>query len=191
MRPLSGRVIGVFGLPCSGKSTVIKAVVESSREILAVISSGDIARRLSTESETKHMAEGNLFPHEEPLRQEILDTINRRRGGGAEAIYLDGMPRHMLQVKWMLDNQLTGTIMEGCIIKIHCDPTYIEKRAKMRMRDDQDKLDLLYKKIETQSKLIDEMEKTILQYGIPYFTIINHDLSLAASQLAKVSGLRK
>jgi adenylate kinase family enzyme len=191
MKPLSGRVIGVFGLPCSGKSTVIKMVVESSREILAVISSGDIARRLSTESETKHMAAGNLFPHEEPLRQEILDTINKRRSGGAEAIFLDGFPRTPDQVKWMVDNQLCGTIMEGYFIQVWCDQIVLATRAKHRMRDEQDKLDALAMKIETQRGLIDKLDKTIHEYGFPYYMVCNHDISIAAQQLAKTIGLRK
>jgi adenylate kinase family enzyme len=191
MKPLSGRVIGVFGLPCSGKSTVIKMIVESSREILATISSGDIARRLSTETETSHMAAGNLFPHEEPLRKEILDTINRRRGGGAEAIFLDGFPRTPEQVQWMVDNQLTGTIMEGCFIQVWCDPIVLATRAKHRMRDEQDKLDALNKKIDTQRAFIDRLDKAIHGYGFPYYTVCNHDISIAAREMIKHVGLKK
>ena len=145
MKPLSGRVICVFGLPCSGKTTVIKALMGSSKELMAHISSGDIARKLSTDTEIKHMAKGNLFPFEEPLRADIYSSIHKRRTSGAEVIFLDGFPRFDDQVKWLLENQLAGTIMEGCFVQIIGDD--LHSRALGRMRNDQDASDKLDKKI--------------------------------------------
>jgi len=191
LKPLSGRCVWVFGLPCSGKSTVIQALIDSSREILARISSGDIARRLSTTVETQHMAEGNLFPHEQPLREEILNTINKRKASGSEIVFIDGFPRTPEQVKWCADNQLAGTIMEGCFVQIFSDGDTLVTRAKHRMRDDQDKFEALIKKINTQQQLIYKLDKTLLEYGFPYYTVVNQDITLAVKQLAKFVGLKK
>jgi len=191
LKPLSGRCIWVFGLPCSGKSTVIQALIDSSREIVARISSGDIARRLSTEVETKHMEAGNLFPYEEPLRKELLETIYKRRASGSEIVFIDGCPRQSSQVKWTADEGLAGTIADGCFIKIHAEYTVLVERAKHRMRDDQDKFEALVKKIETQQRLLGEVDKTLVSYGFPYYTIENYDISFAVKQLAKFVGLKK
>jgi len=178
-KPTSGRIVGMFGIPCSGKSTLIDMAVNASREMIARISSGDIARRLSQEAETKHMAEGNLFPHEDKLREEILTAIGKRRTSGAEVIILDGFPRTGEQVQWMLENQLVGTVYEGCLIKIHIDTNEAIRRACMRNRDDQDSPDLIIKKIDKQLKMIDELEGWIFRLGVPYYTI--HNLSLQHS----------
>lgn len=185
----SGRIIGVFGLPCSGKTTLINTIISSSKEIIARISSGDIARRLSTENEISHMAKGNLFPHEEPLRKEIASFIDKRRASGAEAIILDGFPRTSDQVQWMLDNQYAGTELEGCLILVRGDN--LVQRAQERYRDDQDSIDKVLKKIDTQDKDISNMEKTIFSLSIPYFTVHNTDLALAAKNFSKFIGIKK
>ena len=184
----SGRIIGVFGLPCSGKTTIIKALMESSRELMAHISTGDIARKLSDVNELANMADGNLFSDEDKMRSELLSMINKRKSQGAEVIFLDSCPRFDDQVHWMISQQLVGPD-EGCLIKITGDN--LIDRAKERMRDDQDATDKLTKKIVTQSKFIDSMERAIFYYSIPYFTIMNHDLEHAVRQLAKYAGLRK
>lgn len=186
----SGRVVGLIGLPCSGKTTLVKALIQSSKEIIAHISTGDIARRLSTNAETEHMAEGNLFPLEDLMREEILKLVEKRKGQGSEIVFLDGCPRFDDQVKWMLDNQLAGgPVTDGCLIKIIGEDLLI--RAKHRMRDDQDALGQLQLKINKQEKMIDQMEKVIFRYGLPYYTVMNSDLSYAATTLAKIVGLRK
>ena len=190
MKPLSGRVIGVFGLPCSGKSTVIQAVLDSSKEILARISSGDIARRLSTEADAKFMADGGLFPHEEPLRKEILETIDKRRASGAEIVFLDGFPRTPQQVTWMADNQLAGHLA-GCFIQVWCEPEQLLARAAYRMRDEQDKFEALKKKIAVQQTYLYTLDKTIAHYGFPYYMVVNDDPAHAVKQMAKFVGLKK
>jgi len=191
LKPLSGRCVWVFGLPCSGKSTVIQALIDSSREIIARISSGDIARRLSTTADTQHMASGGLFPHEEVIRKEILETINKRKASGSEIVFIDGAPRQASQVKWAADEGLAGTIADGCFVRIHADYTELVERAKFRMRDNQDKFEALVKKIETQQRLLGEVDRTLVSYGFPYYTIENYDISFAVKQLAKFVGLKK
>lgn len=185
----SGRIVGVFGLPCSGKTTLINAVKDASKEIVAHISTGDIARRLSTEADTKHMAEGNLFPHEDKIRAEILDLIRKRQEQGAEVVILDGCPRTADQVKWMFENQLAGTALEGCFIQVAGED--LMQRAILRYRDDQDAADKVLKKIELQRRNIAEMEPEIFSLGAPYFTVLNSDLYNAAASFARFIGLRK
>lgn len=196
MKYPSGRIVGMFGLPCSGKSTIIDILKSSSKEIIAHIKTGDIARQLSTDVETAHMANGNLFPLEDLLREELLKLIEKRKNQGAGIIILDGFPRFDDQVKWLLDNRLAGTKLDGCLIKVV--GTDLEKRARLRMRDDQDDLEKFRKKILTQEKMIDTMENMIFRYGIPYYTIINHTdwsgpsvLNQAVVHLTKILGIRK
>jgi len=189
MKPLSGRVVCVFGLPCSGKTTVIQALIDSSKEILARICSGDIARQLSTDKEIAHMAKGNLFPFEEPLREKIYELIHKRRASGAEVIFLDGFPRFDDQIMWLLENQFAGTEQEGCFIQIIGED--IKTRALGRMRDDQDSADKFELKVKEQAKKIDEMEKVIHRHGIPYYCIPNTSLEIAARTMVKHVGLRK
>jgi len=189
MKPMSGRVVGVFGLPCSGKSTLLKVVVESSRELLATISSGDFARELSTLADTQYMAQGNLFPHEEKLRTKILDTVNKRKAGGAEIIFLDGFPRTADQIQWMVENQLAGSEAEGCLVQIMGDK--LLERAKERHRDSQDAVEALQAKIVKQRHEITLMDDLIHRMGIPYYMVMNYDLAIAAQILAKFVGLKK
>jgi adenylate kinase family enzyme len=191
MKYRSGRVIGMFGIPCSGKSTIIEMLVGASREIVARISSGDIARRLSQEAEIQHMAAGNLFPDEERLRAEILSLINKRKASGAEIIILDGMPRTVDQVYWLIENQFAGTDSDGCFIKVHCEPYEAIERAIGRSRDSQDAAEMIKRKIEKQMKMIDEMESWIFRLGIPYYTINNTSLQNAVETLSKYIGLKK
>ena len=184
----SGNIVGVFGLPCSGKSTIINALISSSRTLMASISSGDIARRLSTTADTKHMADGNLFPFEGPLRAEILSTIDKRRIAGAEVIFLEGFPRTVDQIHWLLDNGLAG-YGSGCLIKIEGDNLF--ERAVQRNRDFQDDPALLKKKIDKQAAEISKMEELIFKVGIPYQVIMNVEITNAVQQFAKYLGIRK
>ena len=189
MKPLSGRVVCVFGLPCSGKTTLIKALIASSKELMAYVSSGDIARKLSTDKEIAHMAKGNLFPFEEPLRKEIYDIVHKRRTSGAEVIFLDGFPRFDDQVMWLLENQFAGTVMEGCFIQVIGSDLHDRARGRMRNnQDDKQKLDL---KIAEQAKKIEEMEKVIHRHGIPYYCIPNTDMEVAVKDMAKRIGIKK
>jgi adenylate kinase family enzyme len=189
MKYPSGSVIGIFGLPCSGKTTIIEALTKSSKEIIAKISSGDIARQLSTDKETAHMAKGELFPYEEPLREEISRIIEARRVSGAGLILLDGFPRFDEQVHWMVEKRYAGTQYEGCLIQVIGDDLY--GRARFRARDDQDEIDKIVKKIENQKAKIAKMEEYIFRMGVPYFTIVNTDLIEATVTLTKALGIRK
>jgi len=187
----SGRIIGVFGIPCTGKSTIIKTIIESSRDLIAHISTGDIVRQIMSDEENNHMADGNLFPDEEKLLSEVEKLIYKRRSQGCEIIILDGLPRHRDQVKWMLDNQFAGTFVEGRLIQISADVEVIIKRAEERMRNDQDELRALLKKMNNQTRLIDDMESLIFHFAIPYYSLVNHDLEKTVADFAKIIGLRK
>jgi len=185
----SGTVVGVFGLPCTGKTTVIRTIMGSTKEVVAYISSGDIARRLSTEADKKHMSDGSLFPHEDTLRAEIYETIQKRRSSGAELVFLDGFPRFSGQCLWLLENQLIGP-ETGFLVQIMGDKNLV-MRAKLRMRDDHDDPEIFDKRVVEQSKKIYEMEKLIGQYGISYYCVPNTDLEIAVKTLVKYLGLRK
>jgi adenylate kinase family enzyme len=185
----SGRIVGVFGLPCSGKTTVIKTLIAASRNLIAHISSGDIARKLSSNKEIEIMKEGNLFPFEDVLRDELIKVINLRKSRGADLIILDGFPRFSDQVQWMLDNGLAGTLSDGCLIQIMGDD--LINRAMLRLRDVQDGPAFIKKKIEKQRQMINSMEDIIHRMGIPYYVVINHDVVNATHSLAKILKLRK
>lgn len=185
-----GRVIGIFGLPCAGKSTVIKALLDSSRELIVHISTGDIARRLSDEATKEAMnATGGLYPFEDKIRKEILDTINKRQAQGAACVLLDGCPRTSDQVSWLCECQLIGAGQEGCLVQIIGDN--LSKRAANRYRDNGDEMQALKRKVENQQKHIFEMDTMIHRLGLEYHTIQNTELECAVKQLAKIVGVRK
>lgn len=189
MKKQSGRVIGIFGLPCSGKSTLSKAITNSSREVIAHVSTGDIVRQISTDEQMNHIAEGNLFPDEDKIRAEVAKIVEKRRSQGAEVVLLDGCPRFDDQVKWMIEQQWLGSPDDGMIIQVRGDD--LIKRALNRNRDNQDDVIALEKKIAKHQKMINKMEKVIFFYGIPYYTVMNVDLLQAATHMAKLIGLRK
>jgi len=189
MKQRSGRVVGLFGLPCSGKTTVAKGLLGASREIIAHISTGDIVRGMATTDDVAHMAEGNMYPNEERIRAEIIKLVDKRRGQGAEVVVIDSCPRFDDQVKWMLEQQWVGTPNDGMLIQIRGDE--LVKRAQIRSRDNQDSIDALEKKIKKHQHMIDDMEKLIFKYGIPYYTVMNTDAIQATTHLAKLLGLRK
>jgi adenylate kinase family enzyme len=185
----SGSIVGVFGLPCSGKTTVIKTLVGASRMVIATISTGDIARKLSSEAEIANMAKGNLFSNEEKMRSEILNLVSKRRASGAELIIIDSCPRSLEQVEWCLKEQLVGGPGNGCLVQIMGDR--LHERAQERMRDDQDAANLLQLKIDKQQKEISKMDSYIMRMGIDYWSIMNIDLALAVKRFAQILGLRK
>jgi adenylate kinase family enzyme len=182
-------VVGIFGLPCSGKTTIVKTLVGASREIIATISTGDIVRKLSSEAETANMAKGELFSDEDRLRTEVLNIINKRRVSGAELILLEGMPRTKEQVEWLLKEQLVGGPGNGCLVQIMGDR--LLERAGNRFRDEQDASDLLQLKIDKQQKEISRMDDYIHRIGIEYWVIQNYQLDLAVKRFAHLLGLRK
>ena len=84
-----GRCIALFGVPFTGKTTILQSIMESSSRVVAVVSTGDISRSLLTDEDRSAMANGCLFPREKELREEVLKKVNLFRSRGAEVIFLD------------------------------------------------------------------------------------------------------
>jgi len=182
-------IIFVNGPPAAGKSTVVNAVVEASKELMTVIRTGDIVRAISTPEDFEHMRNGYLYPKEDILRALILEKIEYMWNHGAELIILDGFPRSVDQLDWALNHGLVGTELHGCVINITASD--LVSRAKLRMRDEQDAEFFIKKKIDVQVAENYKMELRMNQVGIPYYMIVNDDLGYAVKQFAKLLGLRK
>lgn len=87
--------IVLIGPPCSGKSTIGKALADKLG--YKYVSSGDIARKMADEDgTTDSLNAGNMAP-EDRMRNEIKKVFECENN-----IILDGFPRFYEQYKWMV-----------------------------------------------------------------------------------------
>lgn len=131
-------MVGVvfIGAPCSGKSTLAKAIADKIK--VPYTSSGDVARKLARDhvDVAKTLDNGGMAP-EIIMRGEIAKTIMRARTNGDDAIILDGFPRFLGQYEW-----LVSSFPEMKFLCIHVDTRTgtLFERSRIRGRND-DSLD--------------------------------------------------
>lgn len=194
--PRVGRVVAVFGIPYTGKTSILKAIQENSKKIVGVISTGDIARSLITEEDKKAMAGGGLFPREQEMRDTILERIELFRSRSADIIFLDGCPRMGDQVKWLWEQKLVGG-SNGKVIKLEASNPAIIRRSKVREKRSDDDIASFRDRIQFQRDKFPEIDQMINALGLQrdYFTINNEDgvdkMTLAASAIVKISDLEE
>lgn len=197
-KPKQGRIMSIFGVPFTGKTTLVNSIQGASKKIIAVISTGDIARSLVTEEDKKIMASGGLFPREEEMRNEILKRIDQFRQRSAEVIFIDGCPRFDGQVHWLWEQKLVGS-GNGKIIKIEASNNSIIRRSGIRKRSDDD-VASFKDRIFFQRKQFPNIDRMIRTLGLmnDYYTIQNEDNDsevdrclLAACNLIKLAQLEE
>jgi adenylate kinase family enzyme len=193
-----GRIVAVFGIPFSGKTTLVNAIQGASKKIVAVISTGDIARSLITEEDKAAMAKGGLFPREEEMRDEILKKIDQFRQKSAEVIFIDGCPRFDDQVLWLWEQKLVGR-HHGKIVKVEASNPAIIRRSGVRKRIDDDVASFRDRILHQKSKF-PEIDRMIQKLGLmrDYYTIQNEDNDtiikrgvIAACNLIKIAQLEE
>ncbi len=117
----------MFGMPCSGKSTIGK---ELAKELgYDYVSSGDIAREMakSDNNVNNDLNNGKLAP-EDAMRSAIYDKIMESNN-----LVLDGFPRFGDQLVWLYQN-FVGINFIAIHIMIDSDTAI--KRSVARGRDD-------------------------------------------------------
>jgi adenylate kinase family enzyme len=171
----------VIGEPCVGKGTLIKAVHEKILEDapVAVLSCGDIVRKLLTAEDREIMKNGGLFPREDPLRDEIYQTVEHMFAFGADVVILDGFPRWNDQLQWMMNNFVYP--MQAIRVMAQSD-FELETRAAKRNRDEFDRPPQLWQRVAEQRARVAEMESMFGMYAIPYSTVINDHVERATAE---------
>lgn len=123
-------IVVLLGETNSGKSTIGKAVVQKMGDNWVYLSSGDIARRITSEDDLN----AGKFAPENMMRSEITHMINGEYRD--KNIILDGFPRFAEQ------NEFLHEITSDDIIFILVDVPHeqIENRARNRGRSDDNAL---------------------------------------------------
>lgn len=157
-----------IGLPVAGKSHVAKLL--AGKYGATYISSGDIARKLSTTQELKDKtAAADMFPLETELRAELSLTIDR---APTKLIFLDGFPRVADQVEYVTRefSHLTPKI-----ITIHAgDDVTLIGRARTRSRDERDYDNVLFaKRLATAKVNISGVHEAMRKFGYIPYTILS------------------
>jgi adenylate kinase family enzyme len=185
-------IIGVFGVPCVGKGSVIEALQASllDRYRCAVISSSSVVKDLLTDEDKTAMAAGGLFPREDELRTVLHGLIDDWYAFGADIILLDGFPRFDDQLRWLRQMWYQQEIQMVQILGP--DDMTLVRRASKRARDTFDTDPKLAEgRILTQRKLISGLEHMIQQYGLHYTSVINYTVANAAKELERKLRLPK
>lgn len=128
--------IVLVGAPCSGKSTIGKAVADELCGSTAYISSGDIARKLADKhmNMKKNLEKGMLAP-ESLMRNAIKNEIfNKVIIVNKDIFILDGFPRFGEQAEWLEDLLEHKFNIEYVLIET--PENVLRERAKSRCRYD-------------------------------------------------------
>lgn len=182
-----GTIIGVFGVPLCGKSSIVSAVTQKMLEqyrIASVSTSQLVSQLISKESkESKieiaaQMQQGGLFPKEDEIRTAIYDMVEGLWAFGAEIVIIDGCPRFDDQMKWMRQIFFEHEIQVAQILVSY--DFELTRRASKRARDAYDTdPNLLQARIANQRSKIAGIEHCIQMYGLRYFSVINDHLERA------------
>jgi len=120
-------VITFVGPTGSGTSSYAREIVKQTDEF-AHISSGDIARTIESDEADAALAEGELHPAEEIIRNTVLRMMEENSN---KMIILDGFPRTAEQVQFLKDNDIE---IDVCV-DFQCQREILLKRCLARGRD--------------------------------------------------------
>lgn len=179
-------IISFIGEPCVGKGTIIASV---HRKLLdhrrtAILTTSDIVKKILTPEDLAEMRKsGGLFPREAELRAKLLERIEVMFAFGAEIVLLDGFPRFGDQAKWFRQN-LWSYPLQVFRVMTHGD-FELCRRAASRNRDEFDNGELFLARLNTQRVLIEETEKVLMAYSLPYSTIMNTHINQAVDEVMR------
>lgn len=180
-------IIGVFGVPLCGKSSIVSAVTQKMLEeyrIASVSTSQLVSQLMAKETEegrkniVTQMQQGGLFPKEDEIRTAIYDMVEGLWAFGTEIVIIDGCPRFDDQMKWMRQIFFEHEIQVAQILVPH--DFELTRRAGQRARDAYDTdPNLLQARIAHQRSKFGGIEHYIQMYGLHYFSVINDYLERA------------
>ena len=177
------RLFCFIGLPCSGKSTVVKTVAEGLGNA-TIITAGDIAREItSRENTVLDMYKNDLCMNENAMRAEISKRINTASTGN---VILDGIPRFKDQAEWLFttywhSNPILFQIVVG-------DNGVLFQRAQARARDERDTNYVqFYDRLHKASKNMTEVEQYAHFRFVPCYGIINDTQDRIMKQFARLT----
>lgn len=158
------KLVGVIGLPCSGKSTLIDIIRKEIACDLVVC--GDIARELANTPELKEkMAASDLCSEEDLMRARIYKAIKESH---YSIVIVDGLPRFGDQAIWI--NEVFRSLNPVIIQAIVGDPSTLYYRAKLRNRDETDRDKMLFaKRLGKAANNMTDAELILRKFNIPYY----------------------
>lgn len=97
------------------------------------VSTGDMLRQFASEEQKNRMLSGELLSDEEIIAMvdQALDTMTN-----PEYCILDGFPRTLPQVEWLIDQVETGRFQMPCVINLDIDEDTVHQRLLRRGRQD-------------------------------------------------------
>lgn len=124
-------MIIILGVAGSGKSTQSQLLVD--RLGMNWVSTGELCRRVVTGKRREEMLAGKVLDQDEVT--DILDAELKRLDNKHEII-LDGFPRGLKQVAWLLHQEKIGRLKLDAIIHLHANMSEVKDRMLARGRQD-------------------------------------------------------
>jgi energy-coupling factor transporter ATP-binding protein EcfA2 len=146
-----GRVIAVFGARGVGKSTLIKVAHEESETATVVV------------------VRGELLPDDRIFQRIMLEeAVTAAQSGGAEVVFLDGMPGSVEEVQWLYDMRFVSPV-SGAMVRI-------ERNV---VRDD------------AFLKTLHGIDERAVALAMPYFVVRSDDAVVGVADLLARSGIER
>lgn len=124
-------MIIILGVAGSGKSTQSQLLVD--RLGMTWVSTGELCRRVVTGKRREEMLAGKVLDQDEVT--EILDAELKNLGDKHEII-LDGFPRGLKQVAWLMHQEKIGRLKIEAVVHLHAHMSAVKDRMIARGRQD-------------------------------------------------------
>lgn len=175
-----------IGLPCSGKSYAAKLLAKTYNGIY--ISSGDIARGLSTTAELVAQTEAaDLFPGQEEMLKIITSKIDDACLH-TEHIFLDGFPRYNKQAEYLADQ---FWLLGPEVVEVNAgDQSTLWARARARAREPRDLDQFQFqRRMSIAAQNMTGVYEVLRRRLLPVHTIMSSDEVYTNRAFAKVAKL--
>lgn len=156
------KLVFVTGMPGAGKSSMARAM---EMQLLhydirsIIIQTGEIARFLSGVFKSSAIYKGELFPLEDLIRNVMVDIIVQAKNNDTKFIIVDGAPRFLDQLKFLL--QRFKDDFDVSFVFITADTDVMIKRMQTRNLSI-DKTDVMMKRINDHSQYVIDMYKHLV-----------------------------
>jgi adenylate kinase len=147
-------VILLMGIPGSGKGT--QGALFAKEHSLQVISTGELLRNYGSEEQHARMASGAILADEEvtDLLDKALHEVTDKN-----AVILDGYPRRISQVDWLLGQSAKGHFKLDKVVHLVVSRKAVKARLLERGRQDDNS-----ESIEARFKEYERETEPILEY---------------------------